>query len=365
FSPEDVGLINSLSEISINCDSESEKDVRLIEAYNNYYHLNSPVIVTSGVNFFNILYSTRKKDILSFYTLATSCVIIDEIHAFNLNLWKTFSLDIAEISQIFNIDFIIMSATLPNLEISSHKFNNLIENRDKYFKNSYFKDRVEPVLTDIKNLDKLKEKVLELSKEYSKVLVEFIVKKDAYEFYDMVKKDFDDDSKEILIITGDTKNQERHDILARTEDKENCWEGILIGTQVIEAGVNIDFDVGLKNISILESEEQFAGRINRNALKEKAKIYFFKYSDAVKILKNDVRTSEELTLMNKETFENFKNKDFFPFYEKVIQFLDLKDEFKDNWNFKKKYKFMKLIDNDGETVFVLSEETEEIMKNYN
>ena len=361
FPIEDVGLINSLSEISLNFNDESE----IIEAYNNYYYLNSPIVVTSGVNFFNILYSNKKKDILSFHTLANSCIIIDEIHAFNLNLWKTFSLDISMLSKIFNIDFIIMSATLPNLKIFSNNFNNLIKNRDYYFKSSYFKDRVEPILIDIQKLDDLKTKIIELSKEHSKILIEFINKKSAYEFYEILKKEFHSSSKEILLITGDTKNQERQDILAKTESKTKVWEGILIGTQVIEAGVNIDFDIGLKDISILESEEQFVGRINRNASKKNSKVYFFNYFDAKKILRNDVRTSQELTLMDGNIFENFKNKEFLPFYEKVMGFLDLKSEFKDYWNFEEKSKFMKLIDNDGETVFVLSRETEDILEKYN
>lgn len=365
FPAENVGLINSLSEISLNFNGDSEKDVKMIEAYNNYYYLNSPIVVTSGVNFFNILYSNRKKDILSFYTIANSCIIIDEIHAFNLNLWKTFALDISMLSEIFNIDFIIMSATLPNLNIFSDKFNNLIKNRDYYFKNSHFKDRVESIKIDIQKLDDLKTKIIELSKDYSKILIEFINKKSAYEFYEILKKDFENSSKEILLITGDTKNQERQDILAKTESKIKTWEGILIGTQVIEAGVNIDFDVGLKDISILESEEQFAGRINRNALKKDSKVYFFNYFDTKKILRNDVRTSKELTLMESDTFENFKNKEFIPFYERVIGFLDLKSEFKDYWNFEEKSKFMKIIDNDGETIFILSEETEEIIEKYN
>ncbi|MGL5621218.1 hypothetical protein [Cetobacterium sp.] len=131
------------------------------------------------------MYSNKKKDILSFHTLANSCIIIDEIHAFNLNLWKTFSVDISMLSKIFNIDFIIMSATLPNLNIFSNNFNNLIKNRDYYFKSSYFKDRVEPILIDVQKLDDLKTKIIELSKEHSKNLIEFINKKSVYEFYEI------------------------------------------------------------------------------------------------------------------------------------------------------------------------------------
>lgn len=48
---------------------------------------------------------------------------------------------------------------------------------------------------------------------------------------------------------------------------------ILVATQVIEAGVDIDMDVGYKNISLLDSEEQFLGRINRSC-KRKGMAYF-------------------------------------------------------------------------------------------
>lgn len=37
---------------------------------------------------------------------------------------------------------------------------------------------------------------------------------------------------------------------------------ILVATQVIEAGVDIDMDIGYKDCSKLDSEEQFMGRIN-------------------------------------------------------------------------------------------------------
>ncbi len=38
---------------------------------------------------------------------------------------------------------------------------------------------------------------------------------------------------------------------------------ILVATQVVEAGIDIDMDIGYKDISKLDSEEQFMGRINR------------------------------------------------------------------------------------------------------
>lgn len=366
FSVDEVGLINSTSEIEYkdkenNNEKDNEEDVTAIGAYNSYYHLNSPIVVTSAVKLFDILYSNKKRDILNFYNLENSCVIIDEIQAFNINTWKNFSQDITILSEIFNMDIIIMSATLPNLDIFSNSFTKLIKNRDYYFKNPYFKDRVEIISTEISDLNYLKEMVLNETKEHDKILIEFINKKMAYEFYNLLKLSMEN----VLIITGDTKNLERQEVIKTTEDRLKKWRGVLIGTQVIEAGVDIDFDIGFKDISILESEEQFAGRINRNCSKSSSKLYLFNCYDARKILKKDVRVTPELTLLQPEVLEMFKNKDFYHYYEKVLNFIDRKDIFSNLTNFKEKYKSMELIDNDSESIFILSHATEDIFSKYN
>jgi CRISPR-associated endonuclease/helicase Cas3 len=83
---------------------------------------------------------------------------------------------------------------------------------------------------------------------------------------------------------------------------------------VIEAGVDIDMDVGFKDISLLENEEQFAGRVNRNALKS-AKVYFFDIDDAKEIYRNDVRVEFNI----KNSFEIFENKDYEEYYKKVLE----------------------------------------------
>ena len=53
---------------------------------------------------------------------------------------------------------------------------------------------------------------------------------------------------------------------------------------MIEAGVDIDMDIGYKDISRLDSEEQFMGRINRSA-KRRGTVYFFDMDDAGKSMR--------------------------------------------------------------------------------
>lgn len=92
---------------------------------------------------------------------------------------------------------------------------------------------------------------------------------------------------------------------------------VLVATQVIEAGVDIDMDIGYKDISRLDSEEQFMGRINRSG-KKTGKVYFYNLDKAKNIYRNDARVDTDKTLENSDIREYLNTKDFFKYYENVI-----------------------------------------------
>ena len=109
-------------------------------------------------------------------------------------------------------------------------------------------------------------------------------------------------------------------------------------------------DIGYKDISMLENEEQFLGRIGRSALKNDAVAYFFDMADEKKIYKN---AQDILTLRNKDRREDLKTKDFSRYFAlKLQKAKNDRDEYayinfeKDlvKLNFEKISKHMELID---------------------
>ena len=141
-----------------------------------------------------------------------------------------------------------------------------MKNREKYFSNACFHDRVR-ISYELLGAEEIEDKLVEHMKpfiaERKKILIEFIKKDSAYRFYRKLAEDASI-SCCVEYMSGDDSIIERSRILKKIKKEDAV---ILAATQVIEAGVDIDMDIGYKNISKLDSEEQFMGRITRSCLR--------------------------------------------------------------------------------------------------
>jgi CRISPR-associated endonuclease/helicase Cas3 len=80
-------------------------------------------------------------------------------------------------------------------------------------------------------------------------------------------------------------------------------------------------DLGFKDRSLIDSDEQLAGRINRNASKENCIVYLFDCDKISTIYGSDSRYKVQQT--DKDIFDDYKEilvkKQFHAFYEKVFE----------------------------------------------
>lgn len=308
---KDYVVINSISSMT---DNEIENlDYEAIYTKNIFNQY--PIVITSHVNLFGTLFGTGKEKNYNMYNYINSVVILDEIQAYSNNIWREMIEMFDKYSKLLNIKFIIMSATLPRLDKllnkSSSNFNSLIDNTDKYYKSELFSKRVElnyELLDEKMNIDKLSEHILKHKNK--KILVECIKKDTAESLYSRLKESNED----TYIMTGDDNKYFRQKIIERTKQDKGM---ILVATQVIEAGVDIDMDIGFKDISFLDGEEQFIGRINRSSKKKGCIVYFFDLDDARDVYRDDKRI--EFSLKKEEYREWLKDKNFDLFYTKILK----------------------------------------------
>ena len=277
--------------------------------------LNYPIVLSTHITLFDTMFGRSKGSTFGFHQLCHSVIVLDEIQSYNNNKWGAMINFLKAYAQLLDIKIIIMSATLPNLELLTNnnaKAVRLINNREKYFNHRMFANRVKvnyELLNRKIGIAELEEHILQHKNK--RILIEFIRKSSAEEFYAYISESVE---CPVRLITGDSSIQERKDIIA---DIENMQEVILVATQVIEAGVDIDMDIGYKDISRLDSEEQFIGRINRSCRKDGV-VYFFNMDDAKGIYRQDVRVDTDNTLMNEEIREILNSKDFYDYYEKYV-----------------------------------------------
>jgi CRISPR-associated endonuclease/helicase Cas3 len=302
--------------------------------------VNFPFILISHIKFFDILVSNDKESNYLLHRLANSVVILDEMQSYSPSEWDKINYLIQHYSDALNITFVLMSATLPKISkliINSQNenidsFTYLVSNKQDYFTNPNFKNRVNFRFDYVKNSsftfsnENLADVVFKHSEEFFNknnrvfTLVEFITKNSAKDFYDFIKRNNFYSDYKIILINGTILEPRRNDLVTYLKSgdiKES--KIIIVATQVIEAGLDIDMDVGFKDMSIMDSEEQFAGRINRNASKQDCEIFLFKSGLAHYTYGSDIRFKEQERIDQNQLFIMLDKKDFDSYYDLVFQ----------------------------------------------
>lgn len=312
--------------------------------------VNFPFSLVTHIKFFDILKTNEKSTNYLLHRLSNSIVIIDELQSYNPAHWDKIIYFIRNYSSYFNIKFILMSATLPKLDklrVLKDQVNDFVyllgNSKNDYFRNHNFSNRVDfkfNLLEEVNiSLENLADRVIELSKSYSKydygvfkpldsvyTVIEFIFKKSASKFYQIIKEknDFFD---EIFVLSGTILEHRRRYIINYLKNSDNREKKILlITTQVVEAGVDIDMDLGFKNKSLIDSDEQLAGRINRNVNKKYCELFIFNHDESNKLYSQDKRYIITKSQINQLDYEDIlKNKNFDKLYDLVLSGID-------NWN---------------------------------
>lgn len=352
--------------------------------YINNTFINYPFTLLSHIRFFNIIKGNSKDNNYILHRLSNSIVIIDELQTYSPDHWDKIIFFLHHYAKHFNIRFVIMSATLPKIDQLSQeaegKITYLIPNKQKYFTNANFKGRVEfdfSMLGEKGNktidLEVLADKVLKELEMYASNnegqangLIEFIIKKSASAFFSYIDKHEKFKEYQKFLISGTILEPRRQEIIEAIKTKEYKGKpfekSIVVTTQVVEAGVDIDMDLGFKDTSLVDSDEQLAGRINRNAKKNGCKVFLFNYDRQIKIYGKDKRFEQRLDFNTYKKILEDKNFDLL--YNSVNEdinkqnkseyIVNLSDYLKyfRQFDFRKINEEFKLIDSDTTSVFV-------------
>ena len=244
-------------------------------------------IVTTFIQFFHSLISNRNKSLRKFHNIINSIIILDEIQAIPYKYWHLLNKILKYLCYEFNSWIIFLTATQP-LIFSQKETSPLIKNREKYFSffNRYsYKFNLNPV-----EWDTFKERVFEeLNTAEKNTLIILNTIQTVKELYSFLKEKFasilknhicDDigliEFENLILGNLTTHIIPKHRLMRINKLKENLMKKkkkvILITTQLIEAGVDISFEVLYRDMAPLDCIIQSAGRCNRNQEIDKGKV---------------------------------------------------------------------------------------------
>lgn len=239
---------------------EIEKALLYIENWD------SAIITTTFVQLFSTLIGYKNKALKKFHSLTNSIIILDEVQNIPFKYWKIVNKILKMLSDKFNSYIILLTATKP-LIFSKEESIELLENHKSF----YALDNLNRTHITETNIDTVAQLIDHLSNEINNSNLIMIVSNTISSTLEIFKEisgnDKFDQFQKIYLSTNITP-YERLQRIYKIKDKV-FDKAIIITTQLIEAGVDIDVDVIYRDFAPLDSIIQAAGRANRNGSHEK------------------------------------------------------------------------------------------------
>ncbi len=248
-----------------NLDSDKE-DARSRLATENW---DAPIIVTTNVQFFESLFAARTSRCRKLHNIVNSVVVLDEAQLLPPEFLQPIADVMNQLASHYGVTFVLSTATQPALgsfqSFGGKPFRGLdtvreiMDDPDDLYQQL---KRVEVTIPDDLLTPGNWESIATELFQYQSVLCIVSRRDDARELHRLMTAQ--DEGKDTLHLSALMCGEHRSKIIADIKAKLKGNESVrVISTQLIEAGVDVDFPVVYRALAGLDSIAQAAGRCNR------------------------------------------------------------------------------------------------------
>ena len=245
----------------------------------------SEIIVTTFIQLLHTIIGFKNSFLKKYHNIAGSIILLDEVQNIPIEYWPLANWMFKLLVEHLRCYVILLTATKPLIfDEGKQEAIPLLDNSEEYFKNKGL-DRI-TLKTDISplSLDGLFQKFKGLYDRSKSYLIVFNTIKSSIGFYEMIKKDemFQElfQKKNLVYLSTNIIPKERSERIRLIKEKLKQREKfIVISTQVVEAGVDIDLDIVIRDIGPIDSIIQVAGRCNRGMGENKGIVYVHHLAD--------------------------------------------------------------------------------------
>ncbi len=293
----------------------------------------SDVVITSFVQLFETLIGNRNKLLKKFHHFADSIIILDEVQTLSIEKLPLIGAALYFLSKYLNTRVILMTATQPKIfELMERELDlkidgpnlspfNLLIRGDEVF-GCFNRTKIIPKISEEIDADKFVELFdNHWSKDKSCLIVVNKVSR-SIELYNKIcelKQKVGFENPILYLSTNITPVERRKKVNWLKYKMKYGVKPILISTQVVEAGVDLDFDMGFRDLAPIDSIVQVAGRINRENAEERkgSPLYVVDFGDCQRIYGHVTNSKSRLALNADEIPEEQYKKMVEHYFEKV------------------------------------------------
>ena len=241
-----------------------------------------PIVVTTNVQLFESMFSNRPSDCRKLHNIANSVIILDEVQTLPTDYLQPIVDALKSYQRMFGISVLFTTASQPvlsgliegcNPQAAFQGIDNITEIIPKEYA---LHEKLRRVRLEIDNTGSTYDEIADQLSQHNKVLCIVNTRNDARELFERLPK-------EGMTIHLSRMMCPRHVSKVIQEIKQalsNNSETVIrvVATQLIEAGVDIDFPVVYRQEAGLDSILQAAGRCNREGKLDMATTYVFSLS---------------------------------------------------------------------------------------
>lgn len=229
----------------------------------------APIVVTTTVQLFESLFANQPGQCRKLHRLASSVIILDEVQALPPQLLNPILEGLRQLCTNYGATVVLSTATQPAFE-SIPAFVDLIA-RPIIPDATHWFTALKRVTYDWRVNSSLSwAEVAELMRSEPQALAVVNTKKDALALLDALA------DPEALHLSALLCGAHRRDVINSVKERlHNGQPCRLVSTQVIEAGVDLDFPLVLRAMGPLDRVIQAAGRCNREGKLERGRVIVF------------------------------------------------------------------------------------------
>ena len=221
------------------------------------------VVITTFDQFFLAAFDARSKNQMRFHNLCDAIVVMDEVQALPTALWDLLNHTLQGLARLGEFRLLAMSATQPGFLSDATE---LIADYGSYYEGL---DRYELVLRHDAEMpiDDFVEEIVHRAETWrdERVLIVLNTRKSARRVRDALVES----GNQVIFLSADVCPVDRLSAIELIKQGTPC---LVVATQCVEAGVDIDLRLVIRDFGPLDSIVQVAGRCNRNGKHARCKV---------------------------------------------------------------------------------------------